>query len=340
MTHSINYRLVYGLGLAASIILASLWIVNSTAFQYNERFLSIVLTFDLTVFLPLAYFFLIRKTAIPKFSVIPIFILSIVLASAIIPGKHQGVLDMIKYLITPIELFVFGFIAYKIHKIYKDQKLSQHSRFDFSESLRKVLSQHIKYSSVTHIFTTEISIFYYALYGWGKKKEIDSRAYFTYHKDCGYFQIIGVFVFLIITETFVLHLALSHWNLVFAWIFTGLSIYGLFFLIGDSNAVKKRPIYFDEQYLYLRIGIRWFSKIPLKEIESIELITRAPEGKENANLILIGSPNILIKCASEQNAIGYYGISRSFKSVSIAIDDKKNLKNLLELELKKAHDND
>lgn len=339
MTHSINYRFLYGFGVATIMILTSVWIVNSTAFQYDERFLSIVITFDLTIFLPLAYFFFIRKTAMPIFTVIPVFILSVVLASAVIPSKHQGVLDIVKYLITPVELFVFGFIIFKIQKIYKDQKLSRNSRFDFSESLRKVLTQHVKYPSVVNIFTTEISIFYYALYGWGKKKEIDDRIFFTYHKDSGYFQIIGVFVFLIITETIVLHIALSNWNLVFAWIFTSLSIYGLFFLIGDSNAVKKRPIYFDEQYLYLRIGIRWFSKIPLKEIKSVELITKGPEGKENANLILIGSPNILIKCMSEQNAIGYYGISRSFKSVSIAIDDKKNLKNSLELELKKVHSN-
>lgn len=339
MEHSINHRFTYGFGFATIIILTSIWIINSTAFQYDERFLSIALTFDLTVFLPLVYFFFIRKTAMPKFTVIPIFILSIVLASAIIPSKHQGVLDIVKHLITPVELFVFGFIIFKIQKIYKDQKLSRNSQFDFSESLRKVLTQHVKHQSITNIFTTEISIFYYVFYGWGNRKEIDGRMPFTYHKDSRYFQVIGVFVFLIITETFVLHLALSNWNLAFAWISTSLSIYGLFFLIGDSNAIKKRPIYFDEQYLYLRIGIRWFSKIPLKEIESIELIMKAPEGKENANLILIGSPNILIKCTSEQNAIGYYGIYKSFKSVSIAIDDKKNLKNSLELELKKAHNN-
>ena len=278
----------------------------------------------------LVYFLFIRTTGISNFSIIPVFILSLLLASFIIPQGQQTYLDIVKYLLMPIELFVAGFVIYKAHQTIKEYKDLDKSNVDFIESLREILLKQLKNKVAANILTTEIGIFYYAFNGWRTKEEGSNQNAFTYYKKNGYPMVVGVFIFLIVLESFSVHLLLSNWSNVAAWIFTLLSIYGIFFLIGDLNAVRQRRIYLDNDSLHIRIGIRWQMQIPLNEIDEIEFISSDPKSKDNANFILIGSPNILIRCNTEQNAIGLYGISKKFKSISISIDNKESFKKEME----------
>jgi len=336
MTQTLNYRLLIGTGLSGLIIVAALLIVNSRYFVHHESILSSALTVDLTLLLPLTYFLFIRKTKVPKLTVLPVFILSLITASAIIPDHYQGTLDLVKFLLAPIELFVLGFIIFKTRRIIKGYKESQQSLPDFSETLRQVLRQELKYKTVADIFTSEISMFRYTFSGLNRTKESGDGTTFTYHKESGYLLIIAVLVFIMFVETFALHLALSRWNDVVAWVFTGLSIYGVFFLTGDAKAVLRRPVYIDKDYLHIRTGLRWYAQIPLAEIGSVELISSMPKEEGAVPLLLLGSPNILLRCTSPQTAIGYYGISRTFTSAGLAIDEYAAFKTLLEQEIQKA----
>ena len=76
------------------------------------------LTADLLLTNPFFYWLAIRKTRIPNISVVPVFVLSMVLGFSLIPEENQQYLQLAKTWVLPvIELTVFGFIIFKIRKI-------------------------------------------------------------------------------------------------------------------------------------------------------------------------------------------------------------------------------
>ena len=74
---------------------------------HSNFYSALIIDFTLTV--PLVYFLLIRKRKISKLSIVPLFILGIVLSSLFIPEAEKDVLTFILNWIFPfVEIFVLG----------------------------------------------------------------------------------------------------------------------------------------------------------------------------------------------------------------------------------------
>lgn len=58
---------------------------------------------------------------------------------------------------------------------------------------------------------------------------------FTYHRKSLYPALFLVVLLLIIVETLALHLLIQRWSPGIAWLLTGLSLYSIFWIIGDFN---------------------------------------------------------------------------------------------------------
>jgi len=101
----------------------SLYILGiSSVFQQETAQLSTLIIIDVLLTIPLIYFLLIRKTTIPKLSIIPVTILGIILATYVIPENHQTYLNNFKNWVLPVvELFVFCFIIYKLRQGIKSR---------------------------------------------------------------------------------------------------------------------------------------------------------------------------------------------------------------------------
>ena len=336
MIRNIPVRFVAFVGLALSILLFSVYLVRSTYFLSSSDPLSLGITVDIIILIPLLYFLAIRKTTIPKITLIPVFFLSTVLASRILPDSHHYYLGFSEYLLMPLELFLIVFVIRKSSKIIKAQRADANASIDFIRSMHQIVQEQIPARTAANAIATEISTFYYAIAGWWTKPEIGQQRGYSYHKKNGYGAILVVILFVALVETFAVHFALHSWKPTVAWIFTGLSIYSLFFILGDYNAARKRPIYLGDQYLHFRLGLRWAVRIPLEEIESIEKIKKTPDAEDNKELLLIGSPNLRITFKSKQTAEGLYGLKRSFKSMSIFVDDKDDFKEQLDIQLQKS----
>ena len=77
--------------------------------------LSSAITFDLLITTPILYYLIIRKRSIPKTTIIPVFILGIIVASIILPQAHQGYLELVKTWFLPLlELGVFTYLVVMI----------------------------------------------------------------------------------------------------------------------------------------------------------------------------------------------------------------------------------
>ena len=316
-------------GIPLLIIGLMVVIAKSSMFINNPSELSIGITFDLLLTVPLVYFLLIRKTKIPKTTVIPFLILGLVICSLILPSENQYYLTLFKTWIFPIvELSILSFVIYNVRKGIKGYKLNKTESFDFFTTLKNTCYEILPKSVVIPV-VTEIAVFYYGFIYW-KKRELKENE-FSYHKDSGTITLLIAIIFIVAIETVVFHILLVKWSSIAAWILTFLSIYSGIQIFGFLKSMLKRPISIENDRLYLRYGIMTETIIDIKDIDSIEISSKDIElNKETRKLSFLGeleSHNFIIRLKKENELIGLYGIKRKYKNLALCIDNKIEFEN-------------
>tara|TARA_R110002049_G_scaffold44064_1_gene129176 strand:- start:88 stop:1110 length:1023 start_codon:yes stop_codon:yes gene_type:complete len=311
-------------GIPLFIIGIMVLIAKSSIFIANPNSLSIGITFDLLLTVPFIYFLLIRKTNIPKTTVVPFLIGGIVICSLIVPSENQYYLNLFKTWVLPIvELSILSFVIYNVTKGIKRYRLKSNESFDFFTTLKSTCYEILPKGAVIPV-ATEIAVFYYGFIYWRKRKLKSNE--FTYHKDSGTIAILIAIIFIVAIETVTFHILLTKWNGTVAWIFTFLSIYSGIQIFGFLKSMFKRPISIENNRLHLRYGIMTESSINLENIDSVELSTKEIEtNKETRKLSFLGeleSHNVVIRLKGEETLIGLYGIRRKFKVLLLHVDNK------------------
>ena len=121
-------------------------------------------------------------------------------------------------------------------------------------------------------------------------------------------------------EGFAVHLLLSVWNVLVAWVFTLSSVYGALWLIADFRATVLRPVLVSDESILIRGGIRYTVEVSRLQISSIS--RSQPEfSQEVLSLKLIGPPTHWIIFSEPVNVHGPYGTTRRVRAVSIEPDD-------------------
>jgi len=322
-----KYLIIFGIPML--IIGLMIFISKTSLFKLNPDNLAIGITIDLLLTVPFIYFLLIRKTNIPKTTVVPFLILGVVLCSIILPSENQQYLNLFKTWILPIvELSVISYVIYNVRKGIKHYKLSKTESFDFFTTLKNTCYEILPKGVVIPV-VTEIAVFYYGFLYW-KKRELKENEY-SYHKDSGTITLLIAIIFIVAIETIVLHILLVKWSNIAAWILTFLSIYSGFQIFGFLKSMFKRPISIENDRLYLRYGIMSETTIYIKDIDRVEISSKDIEiNKETRKLSFLGElegHNIIIRLKKENELIGLYGLKRKYKNLALYIDEKIEFKN-------------
>lgn len=316
-------------GIPLLIIGLMIVIANSSMFINNPNELSVGITFDLLLTVPLVYFLLIRKTKIPKTTVVPFLILGLIICSFILPSENQYYLNLFKTWILPIiELSILSFVIYNIRKGIKKYKLNKTESLDFFSTLKNTCYEILPKGVVIPV-VTEIAVFYYGFLYW-KKRELKENE-FSYHKDSGTITLLIAIIFIVAIETVVLHILLAKWSNIAAWILTFISIYSGVQIFGFLKSMLKRPISIENDKLFLRYGIMNETTIDLRDIDSLEISSKDIElNKETRKLSFLGeleSHNIIIRLKEENTLTGLYGIKRTYKNLALHVDKKIEFEN-------------
>ncbi len=312
----------------AFILSISFWLMQSDRFELNKGILAIGSSLDIVVLIPLAYYFAIRKTSISRLSVVPISVLCLIIAYQVIPKEHQTALSYLEFLLAPLELVIIGLLIIKVSKVSKSVLKSGHSLSTFPEVLKEILISKGASSRLANIVTTEVSLFYYTFAGW-KKPTLLQPGEFSNYKTSGYKSIFVLIFFLLPVETFVLHFWLASYSEALAWVLTGISIYSLFFILGDRNAIYHRSNSLGENAIFLKTGIRWKVELPYEQIENIEL-REGDESKEKfLNLSSFGDGNVVLTLKKPIEVIGLYGLKKTTNKFVLSIDQPKEFATLL-----------
>jgi len=308
------------------LLLFLIGLTKTSIFQNAPADLSIGILLDLLITIPVVYLLLIRKTKIPKFTTVYVFLVGILIASLIIPTAHQSLLTSIKYIAIPvIELGILSMLIYKIVALNKSFKNKKSNENDFYDNLLIACNETFP-GRLGRVLATEVAVIYYLFAS--SKKQTTKETEYTYFQKSGIKSVVGVFLFLILVETFVVHILVQEWNVTIAWVLTGLGLYTIMQIVAILRSMNKRLISIDHQnkVVRLRYGFACQSSIPFEQIERIESTRKSlPKDKSYTSLSifdLLDSHNLVIHLNETQTLHKIYGMQKNYKSIAVYIDDK------------------
>ncbi len=313
--------MAFGLCLAA-IYAVAVTIVSRLGQLDDPDLIAGAVTLDLTLLTPVLYYLLmVRPRGWPVITVVPVFLISVLIAGWLIPESRQGVLDPVRYGAGVAELVLVGFIAYKTLQVRRGYRERAATGMDVYESLRES-ARSVLGPLAGGALAYEVAVLYYALTGWRRPPNLDSRS-FTVYRSIGYTAFLTAMMGVVVVETVAVHLLVRQWTPVTAWILTAISIYAAIWLIGDYHAVRLRPVRVSDGVLHLRLGLRWTLSVPFASIREVVTPPRdaATKPPDYLKAVLIGAPNRRIELSGPTRASGIYGLERQVTTIDIQIDD-------------------
>ncbi len=320
-----NRLFIFGLPLLL-ILSISILALNQQAFGSQGMTLAIIL--DLVFTIPLLYWFLIRSTDIPKFSIVPFIIGGLILTNFILPDDQQVLAGKFRFVLIPIvELGVFFYFITLARKTHQKFKALNGRESDFLESIRKTVEEVIPMKTFARFLAFEISVFYYAFYLWPQPQAIEGKQ-FTYHKKSGAAALFLALTIIILVESFAVHLLLAPYSLLLAWLCTLSSLYLALQFYAHIKAIKRRLITIEDGKIFFRNGLFANTEISINNIESLELSQRLPKTDrkvEKFGLIAeLELHNIVLHLKTPINIEGFYGIKKQAEVLLIWVDEKEN----------------
>lgn len=312
------------------LLLASVLIMQSRILAEN-KIVSLAVTIDLLIAIPVIYFLIIRKTAIHKTTVIPMVVLGMLIGTYFLPETSQEYLNIFKTYILPIfEIIIVTLLIIKVRTTIKQFKQNKNVNTDFFVALKKTCYE-ILPKKIVYPIATEVAVIYYGFYKWRSKALKKNE--FTYHRKSATPTFLFAFLFIIGIETFVVHLLVSQWSNLIAWILSGISIYTLLQIFGFAKSLAFRPIAIGNDHLYLRYGIFSEVEVPLSEIEKIDISKKEIEINSLTRTLSpfnkIESHNIILSVKNELILTGLYGSKNQFHELAFNIDEPEKFMNEL-----------
>ncbi|MGD9629097.1 MAG: hypothetical protein AB7V18_07620 [Pyrinomonadaceae bacterium] len=313
--------IVLGIGSFASAVAAGL------IFEPHP-YLSIAATIDLLVSVPIAYWFFIRNTSVPKVTTVPVFIAGVLLATAVLPESDRGLLNVIvMYGLPAIELFGLSYAGIRIFSIRRTFLKTRGSAMDTFERLRRSFAEHIYPAAVARAAAFEVGVAALLFLQWKTPRDLEK---FTYHKKNGAAALLSVFMFVLSAETLVLHLLISKWSPAAAWIITVFSIYFALQIAAHLKGVILRPIVVSADRVYFRCGVLADSSIEISNIEHVEVISaRSEDALSFTPIAEMSVPNIKLTLRSPAEVYGIYNLRNNVSKLEFYVDTPARLIDLL-----------
>ena len=314
---------------AFSIVCAEWWIVHSLFFQRDGDVVAVGITLDLVVVIPALYYFMVlRPRKSSPLYLVPCFAACIAVAAKLIPAAEHQTLLSLKRLSPMLEVFVLAALAARFREFYRSYREAKRSAVYFTDALFSGFQKALSDRAVFIIAFVEFFLIYFSFAGWFLKPPAvqEDQRHFTYHRKSGYVSILGILMFVLIVETFALHMIVMRWSVFAAWILTVVSLYSALWLVGDYHAIRVHPIIVSPERLYLRTGLRWRADIPLENVEGVEIgSARNPKAADYLRAsILWPRATLLLKDPIEIH--GLFGRKKTAKRIGLSVDDPEALK--------------
>jgi hypothetical protein len=320
------------LSISYLLYLIPLFIFGSTlflAFNFSNPSQSLInaISLDFIITAPLVYYFIIRKSAIPNYTAITLFVAAVFVASFILPYEHQSLISKVKYVIVPlVEVALISVIAVKSFSLFKLMRKNHLAENDFYEMLVKACEEALP-QPLAKLMATEIAVIYYAFNFTGAKKLQENE--YSYHIKSGSSLVLSTFIVIILVETFAIHFLLASWNTTIAWILSFTSVYACIQVIALARSLSKRPIKVDpaNRVLFLRYGFFTKAQIEIEDINEVQLTARTLhkdlDMQKFSTIGALDNHNVILHLDQECVIKNVYGKERRTQRLAIFVDDRE-----------------
>lgn len=306
--------------------------VVSTAFFVSARLgqldkpelVALALSLDLTLTLPLAFYFLVsRPRAWSPITALPFLLVGIGIGHATLPPDQLGAVGLATWVAAPSELIVVGWVFWKLRRIQRSA--TNAGDVDPLLAIRSGAHALVSARFAAEALATEVAALHYALFAWRAKPHVAafSTPISTHQRSNHGAVVVAVFL-LTLAEGIPVHLLVSLWSPVGAWVVTALTLYGALWFLADYRATVLRPLLLSRDDLHLRAGLRWSATL---ERESIEQVVKSrPEVRAGStSLTLVFEPTHWLLLRKPVTLTGPYGLRREATCVGITPDDPRSL---------------
>lgn len=322
------------ISISTAVILITLLVsilISSDPQIMTQPGMSLGVTADLLIFIPVSWLLISRKTRIPNFTVIPVLILTIISASFIIPEGHQHELTLVKTFLLPvIELSFAGFIIYKASKTLSGISNNLHNDQDALSAIKVSCSNFVDSKKAAMILATEIAMFYYAFASWKPLKP--GKFSFSAYKESGIISVLAGVLLILTVETIWVHTYLLTINDALAWIVFALSIYSGIQIFAHLKALRSRGHSIGPERLTLRYGLFSEVEISYENIEEVVFTSENPENSAEKKLALLGDlepHNIMIRVKQPVTISRIYGLRSQAQTVYFQCDERDRFRSTL-----------
>lgn len=271
------------------------------------------LTFDLTISIPLLYwFFVVRTGKARALTLGPVFVGGSVLAGVILPASQQQFLRQI----VPLgEVLLVGALVRRIVIARRAGGASSDPYERIAAAARALVGE----GRAAEILASEISILYYALFGWRLKPVARG---ITFHERNSWGTILACIYVLIAAEGVGMHFLLRLWHPYAAWAWTCLDLWAVIWLLGDYHGLRLRHTVWDVDALHLRYGLRWSATIPRDNIASIEEVHEESQWKRKdvLKVAILDDPRWLITLREPVVVHGLAGLRKRINAIALLPD--------------------
>ncbi len=327
MTLTRRRSLIAFVSLSLVLVLLETWIATRVEASPRPGMLSIAITIDLMVGVPLLYYLLlVRKKFLPLSSIVPVCILTLLAIRFILPTSEHSFLRFSEFLIPAIELSVAGLVLFKLRHIIRDVRTARREFLYFTDALRAGIRRSIKSDFVAAVVATEASMLYLVFAGWFARFRTSRQgaSAYSYHRKISY--LFWALVALVVVETGGVHLVISIWTQTGAWVFTAISAYSILWLVGHFHAARLQPIIVDHSYIHLRTGLIWRARMPLSDVAEVRKRMRSDSELDGyVNVAMMGSPDIVVALKEVVEIESLFARKREATLVGIGVDEPEKL---------------
>lgn len=283
------------------------------------------ITFDLTISIPLVYWFLVVRTGRARpLTIAPVFLIGMALAAVLLPRAQQQFLGQLRTFVLPaVELVLLAAMVQRIRALRRQDNTSPDPYVRISTAARALAGE----GRVAEVIASETAMFYYAFFGW-RQQPAETRGHaFTLHERNGWPTIVVCLIVMIVAESIGMHLLLGLWSPIAAWVWTGLDLWAIVWLVGDAQALRLRRSSVDDEMLHIRFGLRWSVSIPLANIASIDDVRSESEWKRRdvLKVAILDEPRWLVTLREPVTANGLAGIRKEIRGLALLPDDDETV---------------
>lgn len=306
--------------LALAINLVDRAIVGTIADPGRRMIVSAAATLDLVIVVCAIYYWLLVRPGIRgRVSLIPIALLGALRATFLYPNART----LAAFAAGACEVALIAFVVIQVRD--KVRRNPGQRAGDPVDLLRASLEPILP--GAARFFAAELSIFYYALFSWRAKPYVPQGAQsFSLHKKGGHADLLYIVAFAGTMEIVPLHLLLHHWSPLASWIVTGLSLYGMLWLIGLARSIALRPVLVGPDYLDVKFGLLFRLRIPR---ESITAVRRSDPADAATVVPRRSGPNVFMEFADILEAEGPFGLRRPVRRLALSVDEEADFSKAL-----------